>query len=172
MEKIELTPEIITQRIGWGWNELSSLQSDLESLKSSFKGTKKVEDLYQGLIDAYLIFIGQLSKYAEDNDFVAYPDNDEAKKLKEDVNIDNIEKVIIFNDQKTDDIADPDDAIINSAAPEEVKEPISDPDDDLYDIPVEKDEDEDEEEGKIETVNGFKNAADYFVDFDEPDLAD
>ena len=97
--KENLPISFLTDFISKGWEEVGYLKADIEAIRQSFKGTKKVEELIQSLIDAYLVCIGQLEAHISDKNYMEYPEDSglgESKKetLEEDLNITvNTEKV-------------------------------------------------------------------------------
>lgn len=97
--KENLPVSFLTDFISKGWEEVGYLKADIEAIRHSFKGTKKVEELIQSLIDAYLVCIGQLEAHISDKNYIEYPEDSglgETKKetLEEDLNITvNTEKV-------------------------------------------------------------------------------
>lgn len=97
--KENLPVSFLTDFISKGWEEVGYLKADIEAIRQSFKGTKKVEELIQSLIDAYLVCIGQLEAHISDKNYMEYPEDSglgETKKetLEEDLNITvNTEKV-------------------------------------------------------------------------------
>jgi hypothetical protein len=57
------------------------LKEQIKALKDEFggKSIEKVEEIFQGLIDAYLINIGQLELFLQENNYVEVPDVEEIK---------------------------------------------------------------------------------------------
>jgi hypothetical protein len=57
------------------------LKEQIKALKEEFggKGIEKIEEIFQGLIDAYLINIGQLELFLHENDYVEVPEIEEEK---------------------------------------------------------------------------------------------
>ncbi len=90
--KENLPISFLTDFISKGWEEVGYLKADIEAIKQSFKGTKKVEELIQSLVDAYLVCIGQLEAHIHDKNYIEYPEESglgETKKetLEEELNI-------------------------------------------------------------------------------------
>ena len=82
----------LTDFISKGWEEVGYLKADIEAIKQSFKGTQKVEELIQSLIDAYLVCIGQLEAHISDKKYIEYPEESGLgetlkESLEEDLNI-------------------------------------------------------------------------------------
>ena len=148
----------LTDFISKGWEEVGYLKADIEAIKEAYKGTKPIEGLIQDLIDAYLVCIGQLEAHLHDNKYLDYPDESglNGAKLDEELELKVAPDQIIIKTEKT--------------TPVEINE-----EDDLIIIGVEEDATEDEFEppmqssAKPETEAG--ETFEYFVDFDEPDMA-
>ena len=135
----ELPITFITSFVSRGWEEVGMLKEQIKALKSEFKNIDKIEEILQGLIDAYLINIGQLELFLHDNDYVEVPNIEEqeaeSKALeKEDIEDEDIE------DEEIEDVIK-----IETDKPEEDEAPII-----MHQAPKD-----------------FE-AFEYFVDFDEP----
>lgn len=89
MEKKELLPlDFLTSSVSQGWSEVGNLKASLEGIKQTFSGTNKVEKVIQELIDAYLIYIGQLELLIDKKDYLELPDEKDLKApLSEDLEI-------------------------------------------------------------------------------------
>lgn len=85
--KNPLPISVLTDYISKSWAEVGNIKSDIEGFKAAFKGTEKIEETLQALVDSYLIAIGQLEAYAEAKDYVEFPETED-KSLKEDICID------------------------------------------------------------------------------------
>lgn len=149
----DFSSSVVTQLLQDGWGEIGGLQDQI-SLLNQYKNSSKLTSILQKLLDAYLIFVGQLEGYLDDKNIVDFPDE---KQLKEEIN-----PKINENDQKTNKIfqsvekKDSDEeekSDITTAEPEipslnkiEIKEEA--------DLPVDKVEEE--------PKNNF------FVDFEDP----
>jgi len=84
--KEELPVSFLTDFISKGWEEVGYLKATIESIKESYSGTKKVEELVQSLVDAYLVCIGQLELHIHKEKYIDYPEESglaEGKDLKE-----------------------------------------------------------------------------------------
>lgn len=68
--KESLPITFLTNFISESWSKVGELKDQKTALKDNFKGTKKVEDLLQDLIDAYLVCIGQLEQHLEAKDYL------------------------------------------------------------------------------------------------------
>jgi len=88
--KEELPVSFLTDFISKGWEEVGYLKATIESIKESYSGTKKVEELIQDLVDAYLVCIGQLELHIHKEKYIEYPEDSglaESKELKEAIDI-------------------------------------------------------------------------------------
>lgn len=136
--KETLPVSLLTDLIGKGWAEVGNIKADIEAIGSTYKGTKQIQDTLQALADSYLIAIGQLEAFAENKDYIEFPEDDEDKALKEAVNV-NIE-------------------VKNYDADAETKIEVK-PDEVEGEVEVEE---KTEEPAKVE------EPFEYFTDFDEP----
>lgn len=154
--KENLPVSFLTDFISKGWEEVGYLKANIESIKEAFKGTKKVEELLQALIDAYLVCIGQLEAHINDKNYIEYPE--ESGLLKEDLEIKISDEVVEIKPEDTVTAYSYDEAenkIILTT--EESKD-----EDEIEDVEVEE-----KEEPKVES-----EPFEYFVDFDEPDMSE
>lgn len=80
----ELPITFITSFVSRGWEEVGMLKEQIKALKEEFGGKNiaKIEEILQGLIDAYLINIGQLELFLHENDYVEVPEIEEEKEEK------------------------------------------------------------------------------------------
>lgn len=82
-KKEELPISFLTTFISKGWDEVGMLKEEITAIKREFSGTAKVAKLIQDLVDAYLICIGQLELHLHNNDYIDYPEAEDANKLVE-----------------------------------------------------------------------------------------
>ena len=182
--KEKLPISFLTDFVSRGWDDVGYLKETIKSISESFSGTKKVEELLQALVDAYLVCIGQLEMHLQAKDYL---DTDigekleEAKKLTEDIGLTvNSEEVKVF-DAKGEEVAsipveEPAETPVECEGPEcdippaevempVVTEPTEEP---VSDEPFEKPFDFDAPEA--DGVRQFEKpeVADFFVDFDDP----
>ena len=141
--KEKLPVSFLTDFISRGWDDVGYLQETIKSISENFSGTKKVEELLQALLDAYLVCIGQLQMHLEDKDYLEIPE--EAKKLTEDVNITVTPEEVKIADASGEEVA-----IIPTEEPKEAA-----PEEAPIEVPIEKKELPD-------------TTFDFFVDFDDP----
>lgn len=179
--KEKLPISFLTDFVSRGWDDVGYLKETIKSISESFSGTKKVEDLLQALVDAYLVCIGQLEAHLQAKDYL---DTDLDNKLTEDVDIHIDGNEVSITDDSGEEVAT---VPVESAAeetpdecegtecevpPAEVEiqtvvEPTEEPiaaDNGEFNTPFEFDAPEAEGVRKFEKPE----VADFFVDFDEP----
>ena len=179
--KEKLPISFLTDFVSRGWDDVGYLKETIKSISESFSGTKKVEELLQALVDAYLVCIGQLEAHLQAKDYL---DTDIDNKLTEDVDIHIDGNEVSITDDSGEEVAT---IPVESAAEEtpaecegsecevpsvEVKmptvvEPAEEPiaaDDGEFNTPFEFDAPEADGVRKFEKPE----VADFFVDFDEP----
>ena len=179
--KEKLPISFLTDFVSRGWDDVGYLKETIKSISDSFRGTKKVEELLQALVDAYLVCIGQLEAHLQAKDYL---DIDIDNKLTEDVDIHIDGDEVSITDDNGEKVAT---VPVESAAeetsaecegpeceipPAEVEmptvvEPTEEPiaaDDGEFNTPFEFDAPEAEDVRKFEKPE----VADFFVDFDEP----
>lgn len=61
--KEELPVSFLTDMISKGWEEVGYLREASNAIQETYRDTAQVEELMQGLMDAYLVFIGQIEAY-------------------------------------------------------------------------------------------------------------
>jgi hypothetical protein len=172
--KEKLPISFLTDFVSRGWDDVGYLKETIKSISESFSGTKKVEELLQALVDAYLVCIGQLELHLQAKDYL---DTDLKEGLTEDVNIhidgnevhiaDNSgEEVAIIPVEpeatQSEEIIPPVEAEI-PAVVEPTEEPIV-ADDGEFNTPFEFDAPEAKDVRQFEKPE----VADFFVDFDDP----
>lgn len=179
--KEKLPISFLTDFVSRGWDDIGYLKETIKSISESFSGTKKVEELLQALVDAYLVCIGQLEAHLQAKDYL---DTDIDNKLTEDVDIHIDSDEVSITDDSGEKVAT---VPVESAAeetpaecegpecdvpPAEVEiqtvvEPIEEPiaaDDGEFNTPFEFDAPEADGVRKFEKPE----VADFFVDFDDP----
>ena len=179
--KEKLPISFLTDFVSRGWDDVGYLKETIKSISESFSGTKKVEDLLQALVDAYLVCIGQLEAHLQAKDYL---DTDLDNKLTEDVDIHIDGNEVSITDDSGEEVATvpvESDAEETSAECEgsecevpsvevempTVVEPEEEPiaaDDGEFNTPFEFDAPEADGVRKFEKPE----VADFFVDFDEP----
>ena len=179
--KEKLPISFLTDFVSRGWDDVGYLKETIKSISESFSGTKKVEELLQALVDAYLVCIGQLEAHLQAKDYL---DTDIDNKLTEDVDIHIDGNEVSITDDNGEKVAtvpvEP--AVEETSAecegpecdvpPAEVEmpavvEPTEEPivaDDGEFNTPFEFDAPEADGVRKFEKPE----VADFFVDFDDP----
>ena len=179
--KEKLPISFLTDFVSRGWDDVGYLKETIKSISESFSGTKKVEELLQALVDAYLVCIGQLEAHLQAKDYL---DTDIDNKLTEDVDIHIDSDEVSITDDSGEEVAT---VPVESAAeetpvecegpecdvpPAEVEiptvvEPTEEPiaaDSGEFNTPFEFDAPEADGVRKFEKPE----VADFFVDFDDP----
>lgn len=156
--KEKLPVSFLTDFMSKGWEEIGYLKEASAAINRDFSDTAKVEGILQDLIDAYLVCIGQLESYMSDKNYVEYPEDDLKPKL--------VEPTKTATEEEPKEIPD---VIIE---PESMTVEV----DSFGTIPAEGDFDDykiddsalDDAKADIDTE---RELADFFVDFDEPDMS-
>ena len=179
--KEKLPVSFLTDFVSRGWDDVGYLKETIKSISESFSGTKKVEELLQALVDAYLVCIGQLEAHLQAKDYL---DTDLDNKLTEDVDIHIDGNEVHITDDSGEEVATvPVEPVAEEThaecegpecevPPVEVEiptvvEPAEEPiaaDDGEFNTPFEFDAPEADGVRKFEKPE----VADFFVDFDEP----
>lgn len=179
--KEKLPISFLTDFVSRGWDDVGYLKETIKSISESFSGTKKVEELLQALVDAYLVCIGQLEAHLQAKDYL---DTDLDSKLTEDVDIHIDGDEVSITDDSGEKVAT---VPVESAAEEKpaecegpecdippaeveipaVVEPAEEPiaaDNGEFNTPFEFDA------PKADGIRKFEKpeVADFFVDFDDP----
>ena len=66
----DLPISFITDLISKGWDEVGYLKEATAAIRADYKGTAPIEQAMQDLMDAYLIFIGQLELHLHKEDYI------------------------------------------------------------------------------------------------------
>jgi len=174
--KEKLPISFLTDFVSRGWDDVGYLKETIKSISESFSGTKKVEELLQTLVDAYLVCIGQLELHLQAKDYL---DTDLKENLAEDVDIHIDNNEVRIADDSGKEVAvlpvepETEDASSEEAIPPAeanippVTEPAEEPiaaDDGEFNTPFEFDAPEADGVRKFEKPE----VADFFVDFDDP----
>ena len=161
IKKEPIPVSFLTDLVSKGWEEVGYLKDASAAIKDSFTDTSKVEELMQDLMDAYLVFIGQVELYLDTEkdispEAASEEDNDEALEASE----------IKAEAEVKDDDA------IEKATPEL-------PEAEVEIEPIEEPADMEETDAELEitpeqhpaVVPNKGDAFEFFVDFDEPDMS-
>lgn len=83
----EILPvSFLTDMISKGWEEVGYLRESSVAIRETYKDTSKIEALMQDLMDAYLVFIGQIETYLEDKENISADSTEETPAVKTEVN--------------------------------------------------------------------------------------
>jgi len=83
--KEQLPLSFLTDFVSRGWENIGMLKQEIAAIKEEFSGTKKVEELLQNSVDAYLICVGQLELHMQNKDYLEFPEEAANESLKEDL---------------------------------------------------------------------------------------
>lgn len=155
--KEKLPVSFLTDFMSKGWEEVGYLKEASAAINRDFSDTAKVEAILQDLIDAYLVCIGQIELYLEDKDYVEYPEDDKKSKTDESADV-----VVVDEPKEIPDVA---------IEPEAVAVEVKDAgkiatEGDFKDFAI---DDSALADARID-VPAEREIADFFVDFDEPDM--
>ena len=179
--KEKLPISFLTDFVSRGWDDVGYLKETIKSISESFSGTKKVEELLQALVDAYLVCIGQLEAHLQAKDYL---DTDIDNKLTEDVDIHIDSDEVSITDDSGEEVA----TVPVESAAEEASAECEGPECDVppaeVEIPAVVEPTEEPiaaDSGEVNTpfefdapeadgVRKFEKpeVADFFVDFDDP----
>ena len=179
--KEKLPISFLTDFVSRGWDDVGYLKETIKSISESFSGTKKVEELLQALVDAYLVCIGQLEAHLQAKDYL---DTDLDNKLTEDVDIHIDGNEVSITDDSGEEVATVPVESVTEETPTECEGPeckvpsvevemptVVEPEEELiaaddgeFNTPFEFDAPEADGVRKFEKPE----VADFFVDFDEP----
>ena len=155
METKENLPiSFITDMVSKGWDEVGYLKEASAAISTEYQNTTEVEGLMQDLIDAYLIFIGQLEQYLHREEDIIVNAETMPAPVEKDKDIEVIPKAPEKSELPK---AKVDIAPVTDVSQAAIGAEISDFDD-------------------IETTtssvaSNAEEPFEFFVDFDEPDLS-
>jgi hypothetical protein len=146
-----LPVSFVTDMMSKGWDEVGYLREASAAIKETYKDTAKVEELMQDLMDAYLVFIGQLELYLHNEEDIIAP-TEEPKEEKP---------------EAKEPAAKEDEEDI-----EEVKAPIEPPKPELPEADFEIEPlAEPAPSNMVAAPAEVSDPFEFFVDFDEPDMS-
>lgn len=151
ISKNEALPlSFLTDMVSKGWEEVGYLKEASAAIGTEYSNTDKVQSIMQDLIDAYLIFIGQMEAHLHQEDYIEEPEVEEDKE-----------------DNDTEDTAaDKEEPDIDDEEEPKVKEK----EEEIPDAEIEADllavQDK-----QVERPVVMDSDFDFFVDFDEPDMS-
>ena len=162
----EILPvSFLTDMISKGWEEVGYLKESSTAIREAYKDTSKIEALMQELMDAYLVFIGQIEMYLEDKENISADATEEseptpavAKELPE-AEL-KIEPINVDDDLPEEDL----ETDIEAAKENEDTMTFSDKplDDFVADMPIKP----------VAAQEEPREPFEFFVDFDEPDMSE
>ncbi len=147
--KEKIPTSVITDLVSRAWEEIGLIKANIDQLGKAYSGVSKLTDTFEDLLDSYLIYVGQLEAFLADNNLIDYPEEKDQINEKLELTEDVYASTVI--ERKPINIA-----INESNASKSV--------DALLDADTEDNLEDAEEE--------IKDEADFFVDFDEPDLSE
>lgn len=165
--KETLPVSFITDMMSKGWDEVGYLREASAAISEHYEETTKIEQLMQELMDAYLVFIGQLELYLHDKEDIVALATDVVAETKDDVdetNTNNAVRSQVTKNEKPElpeaelevkPISEPTNALGRMTVEDDFKD-FAAPNTELADIPTEEPED----------------AFEFFIDFDDPDLSE
>jgi hypothetical protein len=146
-----LPVSFVTDMMSKGWDEVGYLREASAAIKETYKDTAKIEELMQDLMDAYLVFIGQLELYLHNEEDIIAP-TEEPKEEKPEAK-EPAEK------EDEEDI-------------EEVKAPIEPPKPELPEADFEIEPlAEPTPSNRVDAPAEGSDPFEFFVDFEEPDMS-
>ena len=165
--KEKLPVAFVTAFVSEGWEKVGFLKEELEAIKKEFSDTAKAEEVIQGLIDAYLVSIGQMEQYLSEKKNLEVP-------LTEDVtvNIDKVEiikpKIKIKGDKETIEQDEAAGEIVTEPASNDAEvateEPVVAEESDIIEEAPKTDAERLEEVEEAIKKEDFTEAFEYFVD--------
>ena len=165
--KEKLPVAFVTAFVSEGWEKVGFLKEELEAIKKEFSDTAKAEEVIQGLIDAYLVSIGQMEQYLSEKKNLEVP-------LTEDVtvNIDKVEiikpKIKIKGDKEISESDEAADEIVTEPASIEAEvatdEPVVAEESDIIEEAPKTEAERLEEVEEAIKKEDFTEAFEYFVD--------
>jgi hypothetical protein len=154
--KNEVLPlPFLTDMVSKGWEEVGYLKEASAAIGTEYTNTDKVQQIMQDLIDAYLVFLGQLEAHLHNEDYIEEPDTDNAKDDKEE---DEEEDTKTDAEKSAKDVEEPE-VEIDEDDEEEIPEAKIDPE--LLAV---------QDKPAVAPVT-MNSDFDFFVDFDEPDMS-
>lgn len=148
-EIIENIPvSFVTDMMSKGWDEVGYLREASAALKETYKDTAAIEEIMQDLMDAYLVFIGQLELYLHNEENIATSTEEITSKESDSKDEPVEEKEIEKNPVKAPKPELPE-------ADFEI-EPLAEP--------VQSDK-------EFTPATEVSDPFEFFVDFDEPDMS-
>lgn len=136
----------LTDMVSKGWEEVGYLKEASSAIGTEYNNTDKVQAIMQDLIDAYLIFIGQMEAHLHQEDYIEEPEVEDAAEEDEDKDTKDEKEE---ESEEEPEVAEKDEEI-----------PAAEIEADLLAV----------EEKPIAKPVTMNSDFDFFVDFDEPDM--
>jgi hypothetical protein len=152
--KEKVPTSVVTDLVSRAWEEIGLIKANIDQLGKAYSGCSKLSKVFNELLDSYLIYVGKLEAFLEDSNLISYPDEKEVIEEKLDLNEDKYSSTVI--ERKPINIP-----INESKASQSIDKLLDESSDDL----------DNEVEEELDT-NPDIEPADFFVDFDEPDLSE
>ena len=180
--KEQLQLSFLTDFVSRGWDNIGMLKQEIAAIKEEFSGTKKVEELLQNLVDAYLICVGQLELHMQNKDYLEFPEEAKEESLKEDLSLKESEEDATEDDKvEAEEVLDVlkdkidihgEDDMITIAEKGQLENPEApkietEVTEDEFDVLAQEFHDAEAEE-KNDPSDEIKEDFEYFCDFDEP----
>ena len=73
----ELSTTFLTSLISEGWDRVGTIKEQILTIQNEFKGYERVITALQGLMDSYLVCIGQIEAVLDDESGIASADTDD-----------------------------------------------------------------------------------------------
>lgn len=158
LAKETLPISFLTDMISKGWEEVGYLKEAAAAIGAEYTNTEKIEQLMQDLMDAYLVFIGQIELHMHEQDYIEEPKVEQPKPATQEPADEPVEEPI-------------EEPAVEADVETEVEEPASEalPEAEIEADTFEIGAQETTSRGTIPTEGDF---ADFFVDFDEPDMSE
>lgn len=152
ISKNETLPlSFLTDLVSKGWEEVGYLKEASAAIGTEYSNTDKVQSIMQDLIDAYLIFIGQMEAHLHREDYIEEPEEEEDKDNKD-------------TEDTTADKEEPD------TNDEETEPKVEEKEEEIPDAEIEADLLAVQNK-QVERPVVMDSDFDFFVDFDEPDMS-
>jgi len=155
--KTKIDTEVVTALISQAWGEIGVLKSNVEQIGKGFSDTKKLIEIFEDLLDSYLIYVGRLESFLEDSKLIDKPKNKEV--IEEKLILDENKYTSTIIEHKPIEISQPVDMSINESVASKSIDALLDTETESNDLDAEQE-------------NEVHESADFFVDFDEPDLSE
>ena len=159
--KEALPTSFLTDMMSKGWEEVGYLKEASAAIKETYINTAKVESLMQDLMDAYLVFIGQIELYLnEEKDIAATTGVESEIETEAEEEIPTEEATATEPDPKPEL---PEADIELHALEEPATQGTIASEGDFDDFKIANDE---------VVAKATEEPFDFFVDFDEPDMSE